>query len=128
MPSSTSGGAAGAGGFNFQHAVTAWVAVRILAGQGAPPAWELATDTTFDWLRCETEQPVDDLLVGTNRGVAFCNIKRSLSLGAAADSEFASVLQQFVRQFLSFRDRDPGARPWERRLDPSVDRLVLVCS
>lgn len=128
MPSSTSGGAAGAGGFNFQHAVTAWAAVRILAGQGAPPAWELAADTTFDWLRCETEQPVDDLLVGTNRGVAFCNIKRSLTIGTSADSEFASVLQQFVRQFLSFRDRNPGARPWERPLDPALDRLVLVCS
>lgn len=128
MPSSTSGGAAGAGGFSFQHAATAWAAVRILAGAGAPPAWELAADTTFEWLRCETEQPVDDLLVGTNRGVAFCNIKRSLTLGTAADSEFASVLQQFVRQFLSFRDRDAGERPWERRLDPALDRLVLVCS
>jgi hypothetical protein len=79
-------------------------------------------------LRCETEQPVDDLLVGTNRGVAFCNVKRSLTLGTAANSEFASVLEQFVRQFLSFRDRDPGERPWERRLNPTLDRLVLVCS
>lgn len=128
MPSSISGGAAGAGGFNFQYSVTAWAAARILAGAGAPPAWELPANTIFEWLRCETEQAVDDLLVGTNHGVAFCNVKKSLTLGTAADSEFASVIQQFVRQFLSFRDRDPGERPWERRLDPVKDRLVLVCS
>lgn len=128
MPTSTSGGAAGAGGFSFQHAATSWAAARILAGAGAPPAWELAADTTFEWLRCETEQPVDDLLVGTNRGVAFCNVKRSLNVGTGGDSEFASVVQQFVRQFLSFRDRAPGERSWERRLDPTIDRLVLVCS
>ena len=45
-------------------------------------------DTTFEWLRCETEQPVDDLLLGTSRGgLVFCNVKRSLTLGAGDSSD-----------------------------------------
>src|SRR2546425_9531800 len=117
MPSSRAGGATAAGGFNFQHRVTAWASARVLAEAAAPPAWELPADTTFEWLRCETEQPVDDLLIGTSRGLAFCNIKTSIRVGAAANSEFASIVRQFVQQFASWRARPTGSRPWERPLE-----------
>jgi hypothetical protein len=127
MPSSSSGGATAAGGFNFQHRVTTWAAVRVLAEAAAPPAWELPADTTFEWLRCETEQPVDDLLIGTSRGLVFCNIKTSVRVATGDDSAFASVVRQFVQQFASWQTRSPGNKPWERRLERTRDRFVLVC-
>ena len=59
------GGAATAGGMNFQYRVTAWVAVHILAEKELSLPWDLPEGTTLEWLRCETEQPVDDLMVKT---------------------------------------------------------------
>lgn len=127
MSASNIGGSAAARGFSFQHSVTAWVSSRILAETGSSPPWGLKASTTLEWLRAETEQPVDDLLVGTSQaGLVFCQIKRSISLSQAADSELGSVIAQFVRQFLSSQARQ-GNRPWDRPLAPDSDRLVLVC-
>ena len=128
MGPKSSGGAAASGGFSFQHRVAAWAAVRILAEHDSSPPWGLPQEATFDWLRLETEQPVDDLLVGTShRGLIFCQIKQTVQCSKAQDSEFASAIDQFVRQYLSYRDSPPGGRAWERPLDPALDRLVLVC-
>lgn len=126
MPVS-SGGAAAAGGFNFQHCVTAWVAVHILAEKAASPPWGLPADTTLEWLRCETEQPVDDLLVGTSSsGLVFAQIKRSVNLSKSKNSDLASTFSQFVRQFITCRNKTGGPNPTDRPLDPTKDRLVLV--
>src|SRR5437867_366263 len=123
----SAGGAAAAGGMNFQHRVTAWVAVRILAEQGASPPWSLSEKTTLEWLRCETEQPVDDLLVGTSDGgFVFAPIKHTLQLSQAADSDLASALDQCTRQFVVCQAASPKGRPWERPLDPVQDRLMLL--
>ncbi len=112
---------------NFQHRATAWIAVRILAEKSVSPPWDLPEDTTLEWLRCETEQPVDDLLVGTSGGgFVFSQIKYTLHLSEAVDSDLASALDQFVRQFIACRDTSAGARPWERSLDSVRDRLVLI--
>jgi len=74
--------------------------------------------------RCE--EPTDDLLIGTSDGGhSFVQAKRTLSLSSAPDSEFASVMNQFVRRYLSVLNLS-GSRPWNRRLDPDRDRLVLV--
>ncbi len=125
----SSGGAAAAGGFNFQHRVTAWVAAHILAERVASPPWGLSADTTLEWLRCETEQPVDDLLVGTSgNGLIFVQIKRSLSLSKRENSDLASSLGQFVRQFIACRNKTGGPNPTDRPLDPATDRLILVTS
>ncbi len=121
------GGAATAGGMDFQHRATAWVAVRILAEKEASPPWKLAVNTTLEWLRCETEQPVDDLLVGTSDGgLVFSQIKHTLQLSESATSDLASAFGQFVRQFIAYRATSPGKRPWERPLDLVQDRLVLI--
>jgi len=73
------------------------------------------------------EQPVDDLLVGTSAGGhIFIQVKRSLALGSKTDSEFAEVINAFVRQFLAYQKFTNGSRPWERALDSEVDRLVLI--
>jgi hypothetical protein len=123
------GGAAAAGGMDFQHRVAAWVAAYILAEKDVSPPWDLPAGTTLEWLRCETEQPVDDLLVGTSAsGLVFGQIKRTLHLSESPDSDLASALDQFVRQFMACRNSKGGSRPWDRPLDLQKDRLVLVTS
>jgi len=128
-PQASSGGAAAASGMDFQHRVAAWVAVHVLAEKAVTPPWDLPVATVLEWFRCETEQPVDDLLVGTSDGgLVFSQIKRSLSLSAKADSDLVSVLNQFVRQFIACRSTSGGSRPTARPLEPARDRLVLITS
>ena len=119
----TGGGAATQGGVNYQNRVAAWVCANILADRAAAP---IGPESVAEYARFETSEPVDDLLVGSVDGRhAFVQAKRTLTLSSAADSEFASVIDQFVRQYLSSRGLS-SARPWARTLDPGKDRLVLV--
>jgi hypothetical protein len=118
------GGAAAQAGINFQNRAAAWVAVRILCESSGGGIFGLAGIPTL--VRCETEQPVDDLLVGTSASsFAFVNVKHSLDLSSAANSVLRTVVHQFARQILAF-GAAPGTRPWERLLDPARDALVLV--
>jgi tetratricopeptide (TPR) repeat protein len=121
------GGAATTGGIEFQARVTAWVAVSILAGPKASPPWSLPENVRLKALWSETGQPVDDLLVTTSEGgFAFLQAKRRLKLGRGADSDFASALDQCVRQYLLSGPGCGEGERWERPLDPGRDRLVLV--
>jgi len=125
----SSGGAAAAGGMDYQHRVAAWIVVHILAEKSTSLLWDFPTETTFEWLRCETEQSVDDLLIGTsNGGLIFVQVKRTLSLQRDPASDFASALDQFVRQYISCRNKTRGKQPWDRPLNPVKDRLVLITS
>lgn len=129
MSALTGGGAATQAGINYQNRVAAWLAVRILAEQDASPLWGLPAASTLEFLRCETEQPVDDIMIGTSDGGhAFIQVKRSLSMDTSEESALASTINQFVRQFLTYRGTTTGARPWERPLDAERDRLILVTS
>src|SRR5262245_58603238 len=99
-----SGGAATQAGVDYQNRVAAWIAVRILAEYDAAAPWGLPTTATLTFLRCETEQPDDDILVGTSEeGHAFAQVKHGLRLETAASSPFASAVDQFVRQFVVCR-------------------------
>jgi hypothetical protein len=101
------------------------VAVRILAEVGAAAPWTLPGNAALESIRCETEQPVDDLLVSTDQaGSVFGQVKRTLTLSASGNSDLASAIDQFVRQFISCRDA-AGSQPRERRLDHR-DRLLLI--
>ena len=126
--SSPAGGSATAVGMAFQHRVGAWLAVRILAETNASPLWGWPNSSTIEFIRCETEQPVDDIMVGSSdNGLAFIQVKRSISLERNSDSPFAKTVAQFVRQAL----RPPvlnnrPVRPWDRILDFRRDRLVLA--
>ena len=123
------GGAATQAGINYQNRVAAWLCVRILAEQEAAPLWGLPEDVTFDFIRCETEQPVDDILVGASHGGhAFVQVKHTVMSSSTEDSALASTLEQFVRQFLAYRSRPAGKNRWERLLDVNLDRLVLITS
>ena len=129
MSSTHGGGSATQSGIDYQNRVAAWFAVGILVEQEATPPWELSADTTFKFLRCETEQPVDDLLIGTSQGGnVFIQIKHRVSLSRDIQSGFGKTIDQFVRQFLIYRNHPPGQRPWERELRDEYDRLVLITS
>jgi hypothetical protein len=124
---STAGGSATNAGVAFQSRVAAWTSVRILAGQDVAPLWGLSSGTSLEFLRCETEQPVDDIHVGTSTsGNVFIQVKHTVRVEKAPASDLASAINQFVRQFLSSRAQTAPLRPWERPLDPDRDRLVLV--
>lgn len=114
-------------GADYQDRVAAWVMVHVLAEQEATPPWDLPSRATLEFLRCETEQPVDDLLVGSSEGGhAFVQVKRRLNLGTSPSSDLRSTFDQFVRQFLSGCDTPSSDRPWDRKLDVDRDRLVLA--
>lgn len=64
-------------------------------------------------------------MVGTSVGFAFIQAKHHLDLETGADSDLASVLDQFVRQFTACR-AGSGQKPWDQPLNPDADRLVLA--
>jgi hypothetical protein len=119
------GGAATQAGVNFQNRVAAWVATRILCDTDRNPIFGLSAVPNF--LRCETEQPVDDLLVGSRSdSFGYAQIKHSIDLSDSPNSVLAEVVDQFTRQIL----RKPGPRgpqrPWDTKPDPERDSLVLI--
>jgi hypothetical protein len=94
-----SGGASTAVGMDFQNRVAAWLAVRILAETNADPLWNYSSSSALEFIRCETEQPVDDIMVGTSDGgLALLQVKHSLSMERATGSAFGKSVEQFVRQ------------------------------
>src|SRR5688572_22078531 len=96
----SSGGSAMQAGANYQNRVAAWVSSRILAEQDVSPPWDLPHSVTLEYIQCETANPVDDLLVGTSdAGRIFIQAKHELDLGTRANSDLASSIDQFVRQF-----------------------------
>ena len=103
------GGAATQAGFSFQNRVGAWVATRILCDTDRNPIFGLTAVRNF--LRCETEQPVDDLLVGSRSdSLGYAQIKHSIDLSDSPNSVLAEVVDQFTRQIL----HKPGLHAQQR--------------
>jgi len=125
----TGGGAATQVGIHYQNRVAAWIVVSILSEQDSALPWDLPNNVTLKFIRCETEQFVDDLLVGTSDGGhVFIQVKHQLSLGEEIKSPLGSTINQFVQQFLAYENEIASKRPWERSLDAARDRLVLITS
>lgn len=124
--SSQGGGAATHAGVGFQDRVAAWFAVRILDEQNASPLWSFATTITFEQLRSETTEPVDDIQITTSaNGYIFIQAKHRLNLGTAERSELASCFDQFVQQF--HRGAESSFPEGVRRpLDLEKDRLIIA--
>ena len=79
-------------------------------------------------LRGETQESVDDLLVGTTENrYGFIQAKRAIDFSEKVDSDFGSVIDQMVRQVVD-KPADGVRRPWTRELTPANDRLLLVTS
>lgn len=123
----SSGGAAAAGGFLFQQRVGALVATAIVSRSRLDDRLGLGAAAPV-WLRFETEAPVDDLLVATDRdGYVAIQAKTTADLSTAPRSPLARAVGQFVSHWLTCRDGD-SSLGWNRPLDPSRDRLVLAVS
>jgi hypothetical protein len=119
------GGAANFGGTNYQARVSAWLFARMLAER---PVFPVGPAGHAQFVRFETSEPTDDILVGTvEGGHSFVQAKRTISLSSSPQSEFTSVVSQFVRQFLRSTSSQL-VRPWSHKLEASRDRLVLVTS
>lgn len=122
---SSSGGAALHLGSGYQVRVASWLAAEMLSGgQGKPfsPGGMVAL------LRGETQESVDDLLVGTTENrYGFIQAKRAIDFSEKVDSDFGSVIDQMVRQVVE-RPADGVRRPWTRDLAPANDRLLLITS
>ncbi|MFF3545225.1 hypothetical protein ACFYXD_25640 [Streptomyces platensis] len=100
------GGAATNSGIDFQQRIAALVMSQILCDVGDFSSLRLGAGVVVDELRFETNDEIDDLvLVGPALRV-FVQAKHALSVSASADSEFSSVLRQFVHQYLG--DSAPG--------------------
>lgn len=125
----TGGGAATHSGTYYQNEVSAKFATDILAEKNIPAPWDLSQGIAFEFLRCETTQPTDDILIGTSEeGYAFIQAKHTLRLDKGVGSELAKTIDQFVRQFL--QKANPLANsPWEvRSINTKKDRLVIATS
>lgn len=119
------GGAATAAGITFQQHVGALVASWMLTGSALDRSLELG-NAHPTWLRFETEAPTDDILVATSEGgfLAY-QVKTTLSSSSEPGTPFAKTVDQLVRHWQACRDGD-GSMEWNRRLDPSKDRLVIA--
>jgi hypothetical protein len=126
----TGGGAATQAGISYQNRAAAWFCVRILAEQDVATLWQLPQDVTLEFIRCETEQPVDDIVVGNSqKAVAFMQGKDPVGISASSDSALGNTLGQFIKQFVAYQEvRTANRQPWERPLDDRIDLLVLVTS
>lgn len=120
------GGRAEAAGGNYETLVASWYCVRILAGCAGEPPVDLPADVRLLSIRCQTEAPVDDVLIETSaKGFVFIQAKRSIDLSPSETSQLASVADEFIRQYKESADAQSG-HSWSRPLDPDRDRLVLV--
>jgi hypothetical protein len=100
----------------FQARLAASLACAVLAESEAAPLWDWPEHHTFEHILAETEEAVDDLLVTNSAGArAFIQAKIRLQLSEGADSQLASALGQFARQFPSLQQQS----------QPD-DRLVLA--
>lgn len=129
--SKTGGGSATQLGINLQNRVTAWLACHVLAERSVT-AWGMPADAHPQLIRCETEQPVDDIFVGFvtptgMQGRFFVQVKRNPSLSQEKDSALASFFGQAVRQCLASED-SPASKGWNSPLTPDWDRILLVVS
>ncbi|WP_296075153.1 ATP-binding protein [uncultured Agrobacterium sp.] len=121
------GGAAASAGIRFQQQLGALFSSWILAGDRFEDSFRLGAATP-EWIRFETEAPVDDLLVKTtNCGYVAVQAKTTVSLSEDLSSPLGKTIVQFVRHWFVAQQGD-GSMEWNRPLNPALDRLVLAVS
>lgn len=104
------GGAATQAGMSYQTRVAAWFYVRMLAGVLSHEIGE-APNLSIRAVRCETDQPIDDVLVEfSDHSRVLIQVKHGLaSIGTGKQSAFSTVLRQFVRQTVLRKATQPSA-------------------
>jgi len=120
-----SGGNAAASGMAFQANVAAHFSIGLLTERSIDPRLSLG-DAKSTSVRCETEAPVDDILIETSRnGYVFIQAKTSLDLSTQLGSGLGSAVQQAVRLWIACSEGN-GKRRWDRPLDQAKDRIVFA--
>ena len=95
----TAGGAAVAAGVDFQERVAAYAIAHAAVGMTDLSAFNLSPEFALQSVHLETAQSIDDIqLVGKSES-ALIQAKRSINLSDKPDSEFGSVIKQFVFQY-----------------------------
>lgn len=119
------GGAATSAGIRFEQQLGALFSSWILAGDRLDDSFRLGAATP-EWVRFETEAPVDDLLIKTSvGGYIAVQAKTTANLSDDPSSPLGKTISQFVRHWLVAQQGD-GTMGWNRPLDPVRDRLVLA--
>lgn len=121
------GGAATSAGIRFEQQLGALFSSWILAGDRFDDSFGLG-DAAPEWIRFETEAPVDDLLIKTSSGgYVAVQAKTTASLSEDLGSPLGKTIVQFVRHWFVAKQGD-SSMEWNRPLDPARDRLVLAVS
>lgn len=121
------GGAATSAGIRFEQQLGALFSSWILAGDRFDDSFRLGSAAP-EWIRFETEAPVDDLLIKTSDGgYVAVQAKTTTTLSEDPNSPLGKTIVQFVRHWFVAQQGD-GSMEWNRPLDPSRDRLVLAVS
>ncbi|WP_310047318.1 ATP-binding protein [Pseudomonas fluorescens] len=119
------GGAATSAGIRFEQQLGALFSSWILAGDKLDNSFRLGAATP-EWVRFETEAPVDDLLIKTSvGGYIAVQAKTTANLSDDPSSPLGKTISQFVRHWLVAQQGD-GTMGWNRPLDPVRDRLVMA--
>jgi hypothetical protein len=119
------GGNATASGVAFQAGVAAYFGSALLAEQALDRPFGLSHAVPVS-IRCETEAPIDDLLVETkNGGFIFIQAKSSVHLTRSPSGPLGQTADQFVRQWL-LCSAGTGQRAWDHPLSLDKDRFVLA--
>ncbi|MGV9913024.1 hypothetical protein [Streptomyces tendae] len=93
------GGSATNSGIDFQQRVAALVMAHILCNQESVRALEL--NSRIHEIAFETGDAIDDLTISGHEFQFFVQAKRTISLSELEDSEYSSVISQFVSQYVS---------------------------
>lgn len=99
------GGAATNSGIDFQSRVGALAMVSMFAEVHELTALGLTDPSSVDRVHFETADDIDDLMLSAKSSRSFIQAKRTINLSADADSEYSSVIGQFVSQHVN----DPGS-------------------
>lgn len=119
------GGAATSAGIQFQAQVGALLSAYMLSDQCIDARIDVGNGSV-EWIRFETEAPVDDILVATSDdGFIAIQAKTTVSRSRDPSSAFAKTIAQFTKYWIDCQ-RGDGSAGWNRPLDASRDRLVLA--
>ena len=94
------GGAATNSGIDFQQRIAALVLAHVLIDVKNYSIFQLDDDLHVTEIRFETNNGIDDLVLMATDGRVLIQAKHSLSLSDKLDSEYSSVLKQFVAQYV----------------------------
>ena len=119
----TTGGSAMNLGANFQADIAAFFAIVSLADHAASVPRSVATPGALGVpvrIGTELDWPTDDVAVWFDHALWFAQVKASLDASESSTSDYAGVIDQFVRQWRHGRANEQGVA-----FTPD-DRLVLV--